>query len=281
VAAIGGVPSGPELLLPGAAILLGALLLLIGALLAAVRAVIVRADLPPDRYRGPGIFVLSLLAVVGGTIPALFAFADAAALFGEGTPTIVGSLVLLTSTQIGLLAVTGALVIWPRALVGVRLVGPAGAGRSVLLGLGLVLPAWIVATLLGLLAAVLLELVGVRPQPQVVEQAILELDPTVVLVAFLLIAPVAEELFFRGVVYSAWEREYGPDLALFGSAALFAAIHFELAALLPIFGLGLLLGVVYRRTRSLLTVISLHAGFNAISVGLTLADRLGLIHLPT
>jgi hypothetical protein len=63
-------------------------------------------------------------------------------------------------------------------------------------------------------------------------------DATVILVAFLLVAPVAEEIFFRGVAYNAWERERGPWVAVIGSALLFAAIHGSLFAVVPIFALG-------------------------------------------
>ena len=106
-------------------------------------------------------------------------------------------------------------------------------------------------------------------------------DPTVILVAFLIVAPIAEEFFFRGVVYNIWERERGPRVALYGSAALFAAIHASIFALVPIFALGIGLALVYRRTRSLPASIAMHAGFNAISVGIALLDRLGVLRLPT
>jgi membrane protease YdiL (CAAX protease family) len=41
------------------------------------------------------------------------------------------------------------------------------------------------------------------------------------------------------------------------------------------------LALVYRRTGSLLAAMAMHAGFNAISVGITLLDRLGILSLPT
>jgi membrane protease YdiL (CAAX protease family) len=41
------------------------------------------------------------------------------------------------------------------------------------------------------------------------------------------------------------------------------------------------LALVYRSTRSLVTVIAMHAGFNAISVALALLVRQGILTLPT
>jgi membrane protease YdiL (CAAX protease family) len=267
---------GPLLLL-----VLGGLLLVVGLVLNAVRSLIVRAALPPERYRGPAIFVLLLMALILGTVVALGAGEAAVALFNGGELPVGGSLLLLTSTQIGLLVVTGGLVVAPRALAGVRLVGRTGLGRSLLIGLGAAIPAWIGATLLGALAATLLQAAGLKEEAGPVEDFIKRGDPTVILIAFLLVAPVAEEIFFRGVVYNAWERERGTWVAVIGSAALFAAIHTSLFALVPIFALGVALALLYRSTRSLASTMALHAGFNAISVAIALLERQGIITLPT
>jgi membrane protease YdiL (CAAX protease family) len=267
---------GPLLLLG-----LGGLLLVIGLVMNAVRALIVRAALPPARYRGPAIFVLLALAAILGTIVALGAGSTALALFDGGELSVAGSLLLLTSTQIGLLAVAGGLVVVPRALAGVRIVGGTALGRSLLIGLGAAIPAWIGATLLGALAAVVLKAVGFSEQLGPLDTFLERGDPTVILVAFLLVAPAAEEIFFRGVVYNAWEREHGARVAVVGSAALFAVIHTSLFALVPIFALGVALALLYRSTRSLAATIAMHAGFNAISVAIALLARQGILSLPT
>ena len=267
---------GPFLLLA-----LGGLLLVVGLVMNAVRAVIVRGALPPQRYRGPAIFVLLLLSIILGTVVALGAGQTALALFNGGPLSITGTLLLITSTQIGLLAVTGGLVVAPRALAGVTLVGRLGIGRSLLIGLALAVPAWIVAQLLATLAAVILQALGFSPDVGVADTVIERGDPTVILLAFLLVAPVAEETFFRGVVFNAWEREHGAWVAVIGSAALFAVIHTSLFALVPIFALGVGLALVYRSSRSLVATMAMHAGFNAISVTIALLDRLGILTLPT
>lgn len=267
---------GPFLLLA-----LGGLLLVVGLVLNAVRAVIVRGALPPGRYRGPAIFVLLLLSIILGTVVALGAGQTALALFNGGPLSVTGTLLLITSTQVGLLAVTGGVVVAPRALVGVTLVGRLGLGRSLLMGLALAVPAWIVAQLLATLAAVVLQALGFSPDTGVAETVIERGDPTVILLAFLLVAPVAEETFFRGVVFNAWEREHGAWVAVVGSAALFALIHTSLFALVPIFALGVALALVYRTSRSLVATMAMHAGFNAISVTIALLDRLGILTLPT
>ncbi len=277
----GGVSEIERLIGPALLLVLGALLLIAGLVMNAVRAVIVRAQLPLERYRGPAVFVLLFLAVILASVLSLGASGDASALVNGGSLTVGGTLLLLTSTQIGLLAVAGALVVLPRALVGLRLLPTQGILRSASIGLGLAVPAWIVATGLSYLATRSLEAVGLRPESGILDQVLTRGDPTVIVLALVVVAPIAEEFFFRGVVYNIWERERGARVALYGSAAIFAAIHASIFSFVPIFALGMALAWTYRRTRSLASSIALHAGFNAISAVIALLDRLGVFHLPT
>jgi membrane protease YdiL (CAAX protease family) len=102
----------------------------------------------------------------------------------------------------------------------------------------------------------------------------------VVVLAVVVLAPIAEELFFRGIVFNAWLREGGRRWAYIGSAALFAAVHLSLVSALPIFLLGLALAWVYERTRNLLAPIAMHATVNGISVTIALLERFDVIRLP-
>jgi len=267
---------GPALLL-----LLGVLLLAVGLVMNAVRSLIVRARLELDRYRGPAVFVVLMLALFIATFLSLGAAADANALVNGGPLSVSGTLVLLTSTQVGLLVVAGAVVVLPRALAGLRLLPAHGIGRAAAIGLALAVPAWLVATSLSYLATVLLQLFGIRQESGVIDAVLARGDPTVILVALIVVAPIAEEFFFRGFVYNAWARERGPRVALFGSAALFAAIHASIFAFLPIFALGIALALVYRRSGNLAASIAMHAGFNTISATIALLDRLGVLRVPT
>ncbi len=93
--------------------------------------------------------------------------------------------------------------------------------------------------------------------------------PIVLAIALVVVAPVAEEIFFRGIVYNAWLREFGVWRAIIGSAALFALIHGSIFVIPAIFGLGIALALLYRRTGSLPASMAMHATFN----GITLAHR--------
>lgn len=281
---INALPAPERAILTLGALAGGALGVVTGLVLNAVRAVVVREALPQSRYRGPSIIVLLMLAQIASLVGSVGALGDLQALESGGPISVGGALLILTVTQAGLVAAAVAFVAIPNALAGVRLLPQRGALRSIGIGLLLAVPAWIGASIVGYILTRVLELLGQQPKAGVVEEAIARVDPTVLLLAIVLIAPIAEEIFFRGVVLNAWLREYGERRAVLGSAALFAAIHANpngwaalissLTSVVPIFGLGIALALVYRRTGSLLASMALHAGFNAISLTLALLDRL-------
>ncbi len=82
------------------------------------------------------------------------------------------------------------------------------------------------------------------------------------------IAPVAEEFIFRGMLYPALKQAGWPRLAWVGVSFLFAVIHWDAAAFLPLFLLALVLTWLYEKTDSLLAPITAHAFFNAVNLAL-------------
>lgn len=261
--------------------ILGALAFTAGLLYSAVRQLRVRRLLAPERYRGPSVLVLlALVLVLAATITAPFGADAAVLLLGSGQMTLLGSIVLLISTQAAMLLVSWLLVFRPNALAALpRFPGP-DPGRALRMGLGWGVVAWIGASLASAGAVAVLEALGVDVAPQAAEQALGIVEPWVAVLAVVVLAPIAEELFFRGVVFNAFLRERGPRLAYLGSAGLFAVIHLSIVALLPIFLLSLALAWVYDRTGSLLAPIAMHAVVNGISVAIALLVRFGIIGLP-
>lgn len=77
------------------------------------------------------------------------------------------------------------------------------------------------------------------------------------------VAPVVEELVFRGVVQRRWERRLGPGWGLFLTAFLFAGIHGLPKALPLLLALGLVFGWAVRVTRSLWPAVVIHVVHNA------------------
>lgn len=81
----------------------------------------------------------------------------------------------------------------------------------------------------------------------------------------ILLAPVAEEILFRGVLYPFVKQQGFPRVALWGTSALFAAIHFSLAIFVPLLLLAALLVWLYEKTDNLLAPIAAHITFNAVN----------------
>ena len=81
----------------------------------------------------------------------------------------------------------------------------------------------------------------------------------------MIFAPIAEELLFRGVIYTHIKQAGHPKLAIGFSAIIFAAIHGNLALTLPLAALGLALVWVYEKTGTIIAPILMHATFNAIN----------------
>ncbi len=108
-------------------------------------------------------------------------------------------------------------------------------------------------------------------------------DPLVVALmalAAVVVAPLAEEVVFRGYLYPAAKHFCGPPGAMLFSSLVFAAAHGNAVALLPLFVLAMLLCLVYELTGSIWASISVHFLFNAATVGLQLLARFGIIDVP-
>ncbi|MCX6923865.1 MAG: CPBP family intramembrane metalloprotease [Verrucomicrobia bacterium] len=85
-------------------------------------------------------------------------------------------------------------------------------------------------------------------------------------VSAILVAPVAEEILFRGILYPAVKQAGFPQVALWGTSVLFAAIHMNLLSFVPLTVLALVLVALYERTNNLLAPITAHALFNAVNL---------------
>jgi uncharacterized protein len=108
-------------------------------------------------------------------------------------------------------------------------------------------------------------------------------DPLVVIlmaVAAVIVAPLAEEVVFRGYLYPAAKRFCGPAGAILFSSLVFAAAHGNVVALLPLFSLAVILCLLYELTGSIWASISVHFLFNAATVGIQLLARSGIIEIP-
>jgi len=111
---------------------------------------------------------------------------------------------------------------------------------------------------------------GITPEMQDVIQWVLDEKSSFVLVCLMffgtIIAPIIEEILFRGFLLPALKKSLGGRYAIVVSAALFAAVHIDIFAFLQIFILGLLLGHLYEKTKTLTASIMVHITHNVLTL---------------
>ena len=92
------------------------------------------------------------------------------------------------------------------------------------------------------------------------------------------IAPVAEEILFRGVFYAAIKQMGYPRLALWGTSLFFALIHGDLGIFVPLTVLAVVLAKLYERTDNLWANIAAHATFNICGVVMVFLTEHGKVN---
>lgn len=172
-------------------------------------------------------------------------------------------------------AIYGAIVLFLLGLLIYRNVSPSGVfglggekffpllGRA-LLALGAAYP------VLMLVQAMVYGMSGGEMRPQDVVQFLQDAesprDRLAVIVMAIVIAPVAEEVIFRGYLYPVGKRYFGPFLSLAATSLLFAALHGHAASVPALVALAACLALAYEKSGSLLVPMLMHAVFNAVSV---------------
>jgi membrane protease YdiL (CAAX protease family) len=152
---------------------------------------------------------------------------------------------------------------WSAAL-GFR--GP-GLKRALLTAVGFIIVVLPVVLLFQWASIRVLEKLGRAPEDQAAVLLLLDAKSwrtTAYLGVFaVVLAPVAEEFIFRGILFPFVKQLGFPRLAWFGVSALFALIHVNLPTFLPLFVFALALTWLYEKTDNLLAPITAHALFNA------------------
>ncbi|MGD0813851.1 MAG: type II CAAX endopeptidase family protein [Verrucomicrobiota bacterium] len=147
---------------------------------------------------------------------------------------------------------------------------PASRARAVGAGLAvgvLVLPA---VYLLQWVSEVVMELLHLNPVAQAavteLQSAALSVPEKVVFGVFtILLAPIAEEALFRGILYPTIKEAGHPRWALWATSVIFGLMHFNMASLASLVFLAVVLTFLYESTDSLLTPIAAHGMFNAVN----------------
>jgi len=137
---------------------------------------------------------------------------------------------------------------------------------ALLMALGVTCIVLPIAWYLGILSVLVMDMLRwkVEPQPSVqVLQTSASFGPQVFLaILAIVVAPVTEELLFRGILFAFVKQQGYPKLAMWGTALLFGALHLNLMTFVPLTFLGLVLAWLYDTTDNLVAPIFAHSLFN-------------------
>jgi membrane protease YdiL (CAAX protease family) len=149
-------------------------------------------------------------------------------------------------------------------------------GRALLLALVVAVTVLPIAWTLGQIAAGLMSLFHIQPVTQSPVEMLQTAGsrPTKLLIGLLaiVVAPVVEELVFRGLIYPTLKQLGSARMALWGTSLLFAFIHLNVVTFLPLTFLAIVLALLYESTDNLLTPICTHSLFNLFNYILVLAQ---------
>ncbi|MDR1590587.1 MAG: CPBP family intramembrane metalloprotease [Puniceicoccales bacterium] len=80
------------------------------------------------------------------------------------------------------------------------------------------------------------------------------------------LVPITEEVFFRYFFYRFWKSRLSPWRATLLVSFIFALLHFNLMAFIPLWGMGMFLTFLYERYGNLVPCVLVHGVFNYISL---------------
>jgi len=134
-------------------------------------------------------------------------------------------------------------------------------------------PVGLVMTYAAMIAFVLLQqLVGIEPEGNLDSDLLADRGTVVVaIIAIGIVAPIAEEIFFRGFIFAGVTRSAGIIPGLLVSGLLFGAAHLQLSLLIPFSAVGVVFAFLYLRTRSIYASMLVHGAFNMISLTLAIS----------
>lgn len=243
------------------------------------QAIVRRATRDAALYRGPSPFLL-----FGAVFAGASAVATSIALSGVAESLTDADRVRVSVVIAGVLyvALVWLLVVREGALSWAEMGWPTVAARrgraavAFLYGAVLAAPIVVLTVLLGALLVAFFQVSppALLPIPSTPGEWIVDIAVAVVL------APLGEELFFRGFAQTAWSRDLGWRAGLVRAAVFFALIHaisstgsdfseglrLAVVATLARLPVALTLGWVFHRAGSIAAPLGLHATFNGLTL---------------
>lgn len=124
--------------------------------------------------------------------------------------------------------------------------------------------------LLGLILLLSLPISVLQPdlEPQLYEEMLRSVVNTKDFIFLFLIgavlAPLSEELFYRGMIYPVFRHQFGPVPAMIISGIIFGLAHYDLWRFIPLAIGGAILCYLYEKTDSILVTTIAHGVWNGI-----------------
>ena len=247
-----------------------------------------RVDTPAAGWRGPGPLAIFWTTIPWALLAQLLVVALLTAL-GAATAlsTPLGTLALAAASNLATVLIVGLVVVgsgavrWRDLILATPAASPktlpppdrrGGLTGDLFWGVALALP---ILSAAGLFATLVMNGTGLSA-PVVLPPTLNAVDLAANVLTAGLIAPIGEELLYRGVIAQAWARQSSARRAILFSAIVFAFAHtltvggtsvgdaasvaaVAFAVRLP---LGIALGWLWIRRRSLVATIALHASYN-------------------
>lgn len=250
--------AGAGLVLIAASLLVGGLLLVIGGLGYYVLAPgFMGREIAARGVGSHGLVIAATLLIVllaNGPALAYAAFAGP-----RGICSVPGFMTAALSVDLALLGVTYFRFIRP----GILTMTDLGLSRSATVrhvGLGLLVGVSVLTVSAAIQAT--MQALGVRQTQLLDLQCIRDFSPLGFLGVVLaggVLAPIAEEIYFRGYLFRSYFQARGPLVAYGATSVLFALLHLNLTALLPILALSLIFCFAYQKTGSIVPSVIGHA----------------------
>ena len=142
-------------------------------------------------------------------------------------------------------------------------------GKILIWGLGAMVPVYIFLGLGSFIIRLIIPSKEKVPEMQEIVQTMISSHDITVLIALLfsaiIVAPIVEEIIFRGYIYPVLKKYSHRLFAGFMTSLLFAVVHGNVAGLIPLLLLAIILTLSYELTGSILVPVLIHALFNGIN----------------
>lgn len=152
----------------------------------------------------------------------------------------------------------------------IRLAGFFSGGKKTGVGIFLLAAALSFALALGLnLLIAAIRLNEIFPEYDRAAEQMFEENRIVLLLSSLVMAPIMEELIFRGLCYSRIRQFTGKGMSILLTGMIFGLYHMNLVQFVYATLMGMFFAFLYERYRNLWLTIAAHAAANLCAVGLT------------